>query len=83
MFERSIGTQDVQQVLAAGKTIEHYLDDRPYPSRLVLTRTSFAFAFGDTYLISSVQIRYVSPYSVSPYSRASRWEPGFERRRRA
>ncbi len=36
MFERHISEADVQQVLFAGKTIESYPDDTPYPSRLVL-----------------------------------------------
>jgi hypothetical protein len=36
MFERQIGAEDVRAVLEKGETIESYLDDVPYPSRLVL-----------------------------------------------
>lgn len=36
MFERSISVDDVQAVLSAGKVIQSYPDDTPYPSRLLL-----------------------------------------------
>jgi hypothetical protein len=36
MFARGISEADVQYVLATGKTLEAYLDDQPYPSRLIL-----------------------------------------------
>jgi hypothetical protein len=35
MFERGIG-RDVLAVIAQGKTIAEYADDKPYPSRLLL-----------------------------------------------
>ena len=36
MFERNISVADVRHVLATGDIIESYLEDQPYPSRLVL-----------------------------------------------
>ena len=36
MFERRVTVDNVRHVLATGETIEHYPDDTPYPSRLVL-----------------------------------------------
>ncbi len=36
MFQRKISEQDIRYVLATGEVIEEYLDDIPYPSRLVL-----------------------------------------------
>ncbi len=36
MFERKIRVEDVRAVVETGETIEHYPDDVPYPSRLVL-----------------------------------------------
>lgn len=36
MFERGISSQDVRDVLRTGTIINDYMDDQPYPSRLVL-----------------------------------------------
>lgn len=36
MFERSLTTQTVEQVLVRGQVIKDYPNDQPYPSRLVL-----------------------------------------------
>ncbi len=36
MFERSISNEDVRYVIENGEIIREYLDDRPYPSRLML-----------------------------------------------
>lgn len=38
MFERQFSTDDINAVVAGGETIEDYPDDKPYPSRLVLSR---------------------------------------------
>jgi hypothetical protein len=38
MFQRSIDPQEVRSVLEQGETIEKYADDKPFPSRLVLSR---------------------------------------------
>jgi hypothetical protein len=36
MFQRRIRGEDVRGVIVNGETIEDYLDDIPYPSRLIL-----------------------------------------------
>jgi hypothetical protein len=36
MFEREISAEEVRYVLETGEVIEEYLDDTPYPSRLIL-----------------------------------------------
>lgn len=36
MFERSVDAKDVRQVIEQGEVIKEYLDDKPYPSCLIL-----------------------------------------------
>jgi hypothetical protein len=36
MFQRGICEKDVRILISTGETIETYLDDVPYPSRLIL-----------------------------------------------
>jgi hypothetical protein len=36
MFERKVGAEEIRYVLETGEVIEEYLDDTPYPSRLIL-----------------------------------------------
>ena len=36
MFQRHFSKEDVRRTLESGEVIEEYLDDKPYPSRLVL-----------------------------------------------
>lgn len=36
MFERNISEQDVKSVIITGEVIANYMDDNPYPSRLLL-----------------------------------------------
>lgn len=36
MFERSISKEDVRHVIDNGEIIREYLDDKPFPSRLML-----------------------------------------------
>ena len=36
MFQRDISEDDVEYVIKNGKIIEEYLDDKPYPSFLVM-----------------------------------------------
>lgn len=79
MFERGIHAEDVRRVLAAGKTIERYPDDRPYPSWLVLgwvgARSIHVVAAEHATGQETIVITVYEPDS-------NRWEPGFERRRR-
>lgn len=36
MFERRITDEDVRHVIESGEVIQEYVDDKPYPSRLLL-----------------------------------------------
>jgi hypothetical protein len=80
MFQRGIGTAEVQQALARGKTIERYPDDQPYPSRLVLGWVGARPLHVIVAEPPGQQERIViTVYEPDP----GRWEPGFERRRQA
>jgi len=78
MFQRRISAADVQRVLATGKLIETYPDDRPYPSRLVLgwlgSRPIHVVAADNE---GQQEAIVITVYEPDP----TRWEPGFERRR--
>jgi hypothetical protein len=36
MFERNINNDEIRQIIDGGKIIERYVNDSPYPSRLIL-----------------------------------------------
>ena len=36
MFERKISEDDVRHIVRSGQVIEEYVDDKPFPRRLVL-----------------------------------------------
>jgi hypothetical protein len=78
MFERGISREDVRQVLATGRTIEEYPNDKPYPSRLVLgwcsSRPIHVVVADNPSEHELIVITVYEPDSV-------RWGPGFERRR--
>ncbi len=78
MFQRGIGAEDIQHVLATGKTIEDYPVDQPYPSRLVLgwrgKRPVHVVVAENTPQHEMIVVTVYEPDLV-------RWEPGFERRR--
>ncbi len=80
MFERSLSAEDVQNVLANGKTIEPSPDDQPYPSRLVLgwvgERPVHVVVADNT---AHHEMIVITVYEPDP----NRWEPSFERRRRS
>lgn len=78
MFQRTINVEDIQQVLATGKTIERYPDDQPYPSRLVLGwRASQPIHVVVADNDAQQETIVITVYEPDP----TRWEPGFERRR--
>ncbi len=76
MVERGILEEDVARVIAEGKEIENYPEDKPYPSRLVLGWVGerplhVVTATGEREII------VVTVYEPDP----ALWEPGFEGRR--
>jgi hypothetical protein len=78
MFQRGISTEDVRHVLATGNIVEAYLDDQPYPSRLMLgwrgSRPIHVVAVDNQAEQQTIIITVYEPD-------LTRWEPGFERRK--
>ncbi len=76
MAERGIREEDVARVVAEGKEIESYPDDRPYPTRLLLGwvegRPIHVVAASGEH-----EIIIVTVYEPD----AAHWEAGFERRK--
>jgi hypothetical protein len=79
MVQRRITEADILQAVGTGEVIEHYPDDLPYPSRLVLgwsgTRPIHVVladndAAGETIVITAYE------------PDLERWLPGFRTRRR-
>jgi hypothetical protein len=79
MFRRKISEEDVRQVLVTGKTIEIYLQDQPYPSRLILgwqeLRPIHVVAADNQ---TNQETIIITVYEPDP----GRWEPDFETRRK-
>jgi len=76
MAERGLREEEVAQVVAAGKEIESYADDKPYPSRLLL-----GWVEGRPIHVVTAAAEHgiivVTVYEPDP----DLWEAGFERRR--
>ena len=76
MAERGIREEDVARVVAEGKEIETYPDDKPYPSRLVL-----GWMHGRPIHVvmasAESEIIVITVYEPDP----TQWEAGFERRK--
>ena len=76
MVERGIREEDVSRVISAGKEIESYPQDQPYPSRLLLgwveRRPIHVVA-----ATAEHEIIIVTVYQPD----STQWEPGFERRK--
>lgn len=83
MAERGIGEEDVARVIAEGKEIESYPEDKPYPSRLLLGWVARQGSPGRTpiHVVTAAgenETIVITVYEPDP----ALWEPGFERRRR-
>ena len=78
MFERGIGVLDVEHVLIHGRVIEDYPADTPYPSQLLLGRSSGK----DLHLVAAVNGEeriIVTVYEPDP----SLWSTDFSTRRKS
>ena len=79
MFERGISVEQVGRVLDQGEAIEHYSDDTPYPSRLMLgwigARPIHVIAAEVPGTEESI---IVTVYEPNP----DQWEPGYRIRKR-
>lgn len=76
MAERGISEEDVARVIARGKEIESYPDDKPYPSRLLLGWVERRAIHAVT-ATAEHDIIVITVYEPDP----AFWEPGFERRK--
>ena len=79
MFQRRISTAAVLQALETGTAVEHYPDDFPYPSRLILgwwESRPIHVVFADN-IEEGIRI-VVTAYQPD----LEEWEPGFKRRRK-
>ncbi|MBM3214561.1 DUF4258 domain-containing protein [Candidatus Poribacteria bacterium] len=78
MFQRAIAYEDVSHVLDNGETIEEYLSDRPYPSRLILG-WSGGRALHVVVATNAVEQEsiVITVYEPDP----DKWEPGFRHRK--
>ena len=79
MYRRGISAEEVEEVLAHGKTIEDYPEDIPYPSRLMLgwpTNRPIHVVAADNPAEQETII--ITTYEPDP----ERWQRGFERRKR-
>lgn len=76
MAERGIREEDVARVISAGKEIESYPDDKPYPSHLLL-----GWVEGRPIRIVTAtaehEIIVITVYEPDP----ALWESSFERRK--
>jgi len=76
MAERAIREEDVAHVVSAGKEIENYPQDQPYPSRLLLGWVEGR----PIHVVASTaehEIIIITVYQPDP----SQWAPGFEKRK--
>lgn len=78
MFERGIDAKDVRQVIEQGEVIKEYLDDKPYPSRLILGwqegRPLHVVAADDDNTLETIVITVYEPDPVL-------WQADFRRRK--
>jgi len=78
MFERKISDGDILEVLEAGKVIENYPTDQPYPSCL-----KFGYSAGrPIHVVVADNSAEQSLIIITVYEPdLDTWEPGFERRK--
>jgi len=78
MFQRSITSADVRHVLKTGEVIEDYLNDTPYPSRLMLgwcgSRPLHLVAADS---LETQETIIITVYEPDP----DKWESGFRKRK--
>ncbi len=79
MYERNILADDVKKALINGEIIEHYPDDRPLPSYLVL---GYAENKRTIHTVVAVDTEEQLLWVITVYEpNLEEWEPGFQRRR--
>lgn len=78
MFQRHFSKQDIQRGLSSGEVIEEYLDDKPYPSRLVLGWVGSR----PIHIVVADNIEDQETIVITVYEpNQDRWGPDFKRRK--
>ena len=79
MLQRDIEFADVDNALRTAQVIEEYVDDKPFPSCLVLGVDSRGMPL---HLVVAVDVEEESSYIVTVYRPApEKWQPGFKKRK--
>ena len=77
MFQRAIAEKSVLHVLRNGQIVEEYLDDRPYPSRLLLgNQDGCPLHVVVAYDLANRQCIVITAYIPGP----DQWDDTFSRR---
>lgn len=79
MFDRKISEREVTEIVSYGKVIEEYQDDSPYPSYL-LSGAGNERPLHVVMAYNNVDNEVIVITTYEPD--ASKWEPGFMRRRK-
>lgn len=78
MFERGISTDDVRKISEAGKVIEDYPNDKPFPSCLMLGHVGSK----SLHVVLAIDQNTRRAIVVTVYEPdPKQWEAGFERRK--
>jgi hypothetical protein len=80
MVERGISEEAVAEVVSHGKVIESYLEDKPYPSRLLLGWVQIGQHARPIHVVSATaehEIIIITVYEPDP----AQWAAGFEKRK--
>ena len=77
MAERSIEPDTVMAALAQGEVIRYYVDDKPYPSRLILHWTDGQPLHVVAAMVDEETEIIITAYHPDP----ALWEPDFKRKR--
>ena len=78
MYERKIGEDEVETVLAAGEVIEDYPNDFPYPSKLLLGWTNTRAL----HVVAAYNAKENETIVVTTYEPdAEKWDENFRRRK--
>jgi hypothetical protein len=79
MMERGISMEEVEHVIEGGEVIEQYLDDEPFPSRLILGSPSGSAL----HVVAANEIDTDITHVITAYRpNPDKWEDGFRRRKK-
>jgi Domain of unknown function (DUF4258) len=78
MFERSITKAEIRRVLVNGEVINEYLEDKPYPSQLILGWSGNR----PLHVVVAMDVKAQKLYIVTVYDPdLQQWEPNLRRKK--